>query len=545
MDPVTALVGATLTMIANGAALAFMRRHLSANLQPPAYIWQAATFILAMGCLVFPFYKYIPQPLAAVTANIPLLVGLAGYWHALRKFYGKPSIHVFLIGVVAAALIGLIWSAGIHPDAKIRVLLASVAWLILMSGSLFTLTGTLHDDTPRSHWLLSGVFGFSILFAIVRGVYFAFHEFEPDFTIIDNSTVMNLLTSMLQVLLPIIGTTAFGLMLLERMRRETAESQASLADKKSLEQLSYLGHDLRAPLSTIVGYARLLSQTQTPGQASHLRAIERSASYQMELIDEMLDQAKRELQPLEMRLQPTQMQTLLENVVLHGKSLSAQQHNHFEFTAPTPLPELILSDPRRLQQILLNLISNAAKFTRNGHIQLTVSANSETADLTTLLFVVSDTGSGIRAQDQQAIFNAFEQRDERQGSVGLGLYIARTALRNMGGELILDSAPGSGSYFTVHLPTQSLSPNTITLPTQRWNDTPATGQAPVSPSTPTPDTMQTLADLAANGELSEIERWIEIQTCKQPAHSNFYNQVHLALQRLDFTRIELLAGLNA
>ncbi len=545
MDAVTALVGATLTMIANGAALAFMRRHLTANLQHPAYIWQAATFVIAMGCMVFPFHKYIPLPLASVLANTPLLVGLAGYWHALRTFYGKPSILPFLAGVVVATLVGLLWFSGVHPDIKMRVLLVSAAWLTLMSGSFFTLKSTLQDDTPRSHWLLLGAFGLSVFFTTVRGVYYGLHEFGPGFNIIDNSSLMNLLTAMLQVLLPIIGTTTFGLMMFDRVRREAAESQASLADKKNLEQLSYLGHDLRAPLSTIVGYARLLSQTQTAEQASHLRAIERSASYQMELIDEMLDHAKRALQPLEIRLQPTQMKSLLENVVQHGKSLSGQQHNRFEFTAATPLPELIHSDPRRLQQILLNLISNAAKFTRKGQIRFIVSAKPGPANQTALTFVVSDTGSGISPQDQQAIFNAFEQRDERPGSVGLGLYIARTAIRNMGGELILDSAPGTGSSFSVHLPAQILSENTITLPTQVWDSSPTPKTTSALPSTPTAAVLQTLASLAANGELSEIERWIEAQNREQPTHSDFYDQVHLALERLDFTRIELLAGIKA
>ncbi|KAA0910845.1 HAMP domain-containing sensor histidine kinase [Pusillimonas sp. ANT_WB101] len=545
MDSITALAAATLMMLANGAVLAFMRRHLPSDLQPFAYIWQAATFAIALGCMIFPFYLHIPLPLASVLANGPLLVGLAGYWHALRRFYGRPDIINLMTIVVVVTLLGLFWFSAVQPDTRIRIMIVSATWLLFMGGSFLTLKNAMQPDTTRSHWALLSIFGLVTLFTAIRSVYYAMLDIQPGFNIIDNSSVMNLLTPMVAVVLPIIGTTAFVLLLLERMRSEAAVSQASLTDKKNLEQLSYLGHDLRAPLSTIVGYARLLSQTQTAEQASHLRAIERSASYQMELIDEMLDHAKRALQPLGIRLQPTQMKSLLEDVVQHGKSLSGQQHNRFEFTAATPLPELIHSDPRRLQQILLNLISNAAKFTRKGQIRFIVSAKPGPANQTALTFVVSDTGSGISPQDQQAIFNAFEQRDERPGSVGLGLYIARTAIRNMGGELILDSAPGTGSSFSVHLPAQILSENTITLPTQVWDSSPTPKTTSALPSTPTAAVLQTLASLAANGELSEIERWIEAQNREQPTHSDFYDQVHLALQRLDFTRIELLAGIKA
>lgn len=545
MDSITALAAATLLMLANGTVLALVRKHLTPNLQLFAYRWQAATFTIAAGCLIFPFHRYLPVELASPVANGPLLVGLAGYWHALRQLYGKPLMVNWLAVAVVATMLGLLWFSAVQPNIKVRIMLVSAAWLLFMGGSFFTLKSALSRDTTRTHGILLGIFGMVTLFTAVRAVYYAIFDIHLGFDIIDNSSLMNLLTPMIAVVLPVIGTTAFILLLLERMRNEAAALQSSQTDSKNLEQLSYLGHDLRAPLSTIVGYARLLSETQTDEQAGHLRAIERSASYQMALIDEMLEQAKRQLQPLEMRFEPTDVATLLEDIIQHGRSLSSQQHNRFEFTAPTVLPERIQGDPRRLQQILLNLIANAAKFTQKGHIRFMVTAEPGSNDQCVLTFKVSDTGSGIHPQDQQAIFQAFEQREARPGSVGLGLYIARTAIRNMGGELLLESTPGKGSTFTVDLPTLSLSTKTIKLPTQVWESSPILHADTATPSNPTADALQTLACLAANGEISKIEHWLEAQTIEQPDHAKFYDEVRLALDRLDLTHIEVLAGLQA
>jgi len=492
--------------------------------------------------MVFPLHAHLPLAFASMTSNGLVLVGLAAYWHALRQFYGKPANLALLLTVVIAAVLGLLWFASVYPDTKMRILIVSAAWLILMGGSFFTLLKSARLETSRSHHVLTGIFGIVFLFTAVRAIYYAQLTITPGFNIIDNSSLMNLLTPLVAVVLPIIGTTAFVLMTLERMRQQTAAHaalQAAKTERRSIEKLSYIGHDLRAPLATIVGYARLLSQTETPGQADHLRAIERSASYQLGLIDEILDYAKHELKPLDLHPQSVQLADLLDDVTEHAKSLSSQQHNRFELDPRTPLPEQIHTDPNRLRQILLNLLSNAAKFTRNGLIRLTIEARPDSDTSTTLVYAVTDSGSGIEEEARDSIFNAFEQLEERPGSAGLGLHIARSIARNMGGELTLDSEPGVGSHFRVSLPTRTLSDKTFTLPSRAWEPVaePAAAQAD---NTPPQSLRTTLAELAENGQLSDIESWIATQARDHPTHIDFYNEIRNALQKMDFAQIEAM-----
>ena len=292
-------------------------------------------------------------------------------------------------------MLGLFWFSIFEPHAKARIIIVSVVWLVLMGGSLQTLKAQAHHDKTLSRRLLMGLFAGVMLFTVLRAVYYGQVDMAPDFNVMDNSNWMNLTTAMLEVVLPIVGTTSFVLMCSERMRRQPGQAPATDSQRRNeTETLSYIGHDLRAPLATIVGYTRLLSRTGTPEQARHIRAIERSASYQLTLIDEILEYAKHELKPLEIHSEPVRIAALLDDLIQQADSLSRQQNNQFEFEAGTPLPALVSTDPRRVQQILLNLISNAAKFTRNGLIRLTVGVSTNDG-AASLVFAVTDSGEGI------------------------------------------------------------------------------------------------------------------------------------------------------
>src|SRR5690606_22064683 len=132
--------------------------------------------------------------------------------------------------------------------------------------------------------------------------------------------------------------------------------------------------------------------------------------------------------------------------------LGAHQENDFRCRVDGPIPAVVKLDGRRLQQILLNLISNAAKFTRRGTIELLVSA-SKIGVTTILRFAVTDSGVGIEPAAQPSVFNAFKQLDIRPGSAGLGLFIAQRIVENMGGKLMLESTPGIGSRFSFQITT--------------------------------------------------------------------------------------------
>lgn len=543
MDSATSLLIASLMMLANGAVLSLVRRHFPPALRRAAIIWLIGSLLIAGGCFIFVFTPYLPTKITLTPANGLILLGLAVYWHALREYYEYPSRLPLLLLAPMAATVGVFWFLIVQPDIKVRIMLVAAAWLVSMGGGALTLKAQAARDASMGRQVLLGIFGGVIAFTVLRALYYSQIDFSSDFHIMDNSNWMNRATPLLAVVLPIIGTTAFVIMCLERMRQVAQAAGSGPGRQPASETLSYISHDLRAPLATILGYTRMLSETGTPEQTRHLRAIERSASYQLTLIDEIMEYAKHELQPLNIQLEPVSLPALLDDVIHHARSLSRQQNNRFEFEALAPLPAQVLADPRRLQQVLLNLISNAAKFTHDGYIRLTVSASHDNGEAL-LEFAVGDSGVGVDPEAQTTIFNAFAQIHAHAGSAGLGLYIAQNIVKNMGGQLQLDSSPGQGSCFSFSIAVKPLASETVVLDkVVQVPDAPGLSKGADGAAMPMPPApiCENLARLAQGGQLSDIEDWLRTHAPLHADCSRFFNEVHKALQELDFRRIESMA----
>lgn len=331
-----------------------------------------------------------------------------------------------------------------------------------------------------------------------------------------------------------------------RLRDEILRQTSALHDalryareknQQMTQTLGYIGHDLRAPLATISGYMRLLRPGSDHHQVPHLQAIERSVVYQMALIDELLEYAKGELTPLEIAPVSTDLNALLRDIAQESLALSEPQGNRFIYDAPQPLPDRMMIDGRRLQQVLLNLLSNAAKFTHHGEIRLLAVA---TQDINTCLleFTVTDTGPGIALEAQAGIFAAFHQLQRNQGGVGLGLFIAHRIVEHMGGTLQLTSVPGQGTClrFQIRASATWLHVNLPLADTAVTLHAPSDGAAPLSG----PD-LAHLALLARGGALTELEHWLEKMEGQYPQSAQFLADVRAALQSLDFARLESLA----
>ncbi|OWT60162.1 sensor histidine kinase [Candidimonas nitroreducens] len=551
MDPQTAIVLATMMILANSCALALVRRRLLAAVRPAADAWQAGLLYLAAGCLTLLAHAHLPTVVLLLASNALLMSGLACYWRALRRLYGQaPNDKALLVAVGVATLGILVFSAWL-PSPKTRIFISTLTWIYILVGSCVTLKRHAGEDATAARLVLMALSAIVAAFCILRAVYFGLSVLAPSFDVTDDTNFMNRLTPLVTVLLPVIGSSMFMLMCHDR-GRQLSVAQAGAAGKHEAETLSYIGHDLRAPLASIVGYTRLLRETGTPEQAEHLRAIERSASYQLTLIDEILEFATHELKPLDIQRAPVELAGLLEDVAQQAYVLSLQHDNRFELLAENALPARVSTDTRRLQQVLLNLISNAAKFTRGGLISLTVRA-SEGQDEATLEFTVADSGPGIDPQLQPSVFEAFVQAEARPGSAGLGLYIARSIVKNLGGDLRLESRPGAGSRFSFALPVKRLSranvaPNALRQAFQQPSASAQTARARDKASMPPLEVREDLARLARAGGLSDIEDWLQRHSEAESGHqhADYYEAVRTALQRLDFQRIEsiALAGMN-
>ncbi|MBD9413878.1 response regulator [Pseudomonas sp. PDM16] len=237
----------------------------------------------------------------------------------------------------------------------------------------------------------------------------------------------------------------------ERLESTVAMRTRQLRDSLHARSLlmARISHDLRSPLVSIVNYARLLPKDLPQ---DYPRRIERSASRQLELIDELLEFSRSELHQLEIVLAPGYLWGFLREIEEEGGFLAAQQNNRFESRLDPSLPTLVQADFRRLRQILINLLANAAKFTRDGRILFEVQNLDCNGDAVRLRFGVRDTGIGIPADERKHLLQPFwrGREAERFSGTGLGLSTVSELLQQMSSCLSVDeSLSGAGFSFEV------------------------------------------------------------------------------------------------
>jgi GAF domain-containing protein len=238
---------------------------------------------------------------------------------------------------------------------------------------------------------------------------------------------------------------------------EDKSRQLALASEHKSQFVSSMSHELRTPLNAIIGLTEMMVKNAarfgTEKAQEPLQRVNRAGTHLLGLINQVLDLSKIEAGKLELNPQTVQLAPLLEEVVGTARQLAEQNKNRLVVDAEENLGTLAV-DPMRLRQILLNLLSNACKFTKAGEVKL--AARKVSNGSTFVEFVVSDTGIGMTAEQQAKLFEEFAQADastaQNFGGTGLGLAITRKLARMMGGDVTVTSEPGEGSVFTVRLP---------------------------------------------------------------------------------------------
>ncbi|KJK25522.1 ATPase [Burkholderiaceae bacterium 16] len=233
--------------------------------------------------------------------------------------------------------------------------------------------------------------------------------------------------------------------LLQRAK-EVAE-KANVAKSRFITGMS---HEMRAGLNSILGYSQLLLRAGRlpPALREDVRTIGRAGEHLSSLVDGLLELSRIEAGKLRLAQEAVALEGLFDELVRMFRPLAAARGLAFHYRVEGVLPAYVHGDPKRLRQIVINLVSNAIKFTEQGAVTLAVRHQREMATI-----VVSDTGPGIDAADQERIFDPFERacgHDDRDG-IGLGLAIVRLLADLMGGEIRVRSASGAGSEFTARL----------------------------------------------------------------------------------------------
>ena len=266
---------------------------------------------------------------------------------------------------------------------------------------------------------------------------------------------------------------------IEQARRALEEKAKELAltSKYKSEFLANMSHELRTPLNSILVLGQQLSDNPdgnlTPKQVEFSRTIHGAGTDLLNLITDILDLSKIESGTVSVEAEEVFFASMLDAVERPFRHEAENRHLSFEVQTDPHLSRSVVTDSKRLQQVLKNLLSNAFKFTEVGGVRLSVSqARSGWTEghpildnaASVVAFEVSDTGIGIPFEKQRIIFEAFQQADagtsRKYGGTGLGLAISRELASLLGGEIQLRSAPGRGSTFVLYLPQTYVGPST-------------------------------------------------------------------------------------
>jgi two-component system, NtrC family, sensor kinase len=233
--------------------------------------------------------------------------------------------------------------------------------------------------------------------------------------------------------------------------------QLAEASERKSQFLASMSHELRTPLNAIIGLTEMMvtsaARFGTEKALEPLRRVKAAGTHLLSLINEILDLSKIEAGKLELNPEPVNLARLIDEVIGTAGQLAEKNKNRLTVDAQENLGALN-ADPMRLKQILLNLLSNACKFTKEGEVALRVRRMVDGREWVELAVV--DSGIGMTAEQQAKLFQDFTQADSltarRYGGTGLGLAISRKLARMMGGDVTVASEPGKGSVFTVRLP---------------------------------------------------------------------------------------------
>ena len=268
---------------------------------------------------------------------------------------------------------------------------------------------------------------------------------------------------------------------ISNMELALAREEALTASQSKSEFLANTSHEVRTPLTGILGFCHVLLESESnPRRREYIETIKISAEHLLRVLDDILDLSKIEAGKFSLQLQPFALLPVIEESAALFAQQAADKGIELIVDTAEPLPVSVSGDSARLKQLATNLISNAVKFTDRGQVLITLSAENHSDDSSDICLSISDTGIGIRQQEQAKLFQAFQQLDgtdtRKHGGTGLGLAMVKRLVDLMRGSIHVSSEPGRGTRFDVRLPLSSEAPVNPTEPKNQivhfWEENP-------------------------------------------------------------------------
>ncbi|HWR12645.1 MAG TPA: ATP-binding protein [Rectinemataceae bacterium] len=406
------------------------------------FVW-VYTPLLILPCLVALGRKRIAVE-TKITLLLFFLFSTGTIVLAARSNIGIGFSYFFSAGIIATILYGR--QAGINALAAGLVI--AVAFGILVSQELLRidLSFTSYFTAPSS-WVFTIITFFMMFFTIISGLQKFYGSLMDavenlERRIAERTEYIDTINKNLQVEIHEHKKS-------EEML-EIARAEAERANGAKTIFFSGMSHEIRTPLNAILGYSQILMRDKGLSGESlrEIETINASGEHLLTLINEVLEMSKIESGKIEASIEPCDVRAVLLELKKMFAMSASKKGIEFSVGVPADIPPYILTDEAKLKQILINLIGNAIKFTDIGSVSVDVSVIAEPPSR--LAFKVSDTGSGVAAEDIQKIFRPFEQTDvgRSKGGTGLGLSISQKYCQLLGGELNIQSERGAGTSFS-------------------------------------------------------------------------------------------------
>ena len=258
------------------------------------------------------------------------------------------------------------------------------------------------------------------------------------------------------------------------MMREDARQEAESLSRARAEFLANMSHEIRTPLNAVIGLAYLLAQSKlSPRDLEYVRRIEGAGKLLLAVVNDVLDFSKIDAGQMQIEDAPFRLDDVLDNLSNLLRTRVQEKNLVLEYVVSSDVPPTLRGDALRLSQVLINLVSNAIKFTAEGSVTVFVNAKPPEEGRVELEFGIQDTGIGMSAEQLAHLFQAFSQGDSsvtrKFGGTGLGLVICKRLIELMGGDIWVESRPQAGSTFAFHivLGVEDSSPVAPTLPGYR------------------------------------------------------------------------------